>query len=393
MASATRVPLRVGISGTGFIARGLAGLLAVDPARWLLGPVLTRRDPAQVRGFDGLELTRDPERLIAGSDVVVECSGHVAAAHAVVAAAVARQRPVLTMNAEFQATLGADFADTGLVFEAQGDQPGSIVALAHEARLMGFEPLVYGSQKGFLDHTPTRANMEYWADRQGISLAAVTAFTDGTKVQIEHALVADALGAGIARQGLLGPVAVCLTEGAEEIARAARAQGQPLSDYVQQPGGRGEVFILATHPAPPATLSYYKLGPGPHYLIVRPYHLGHFEIPLSLANLAAGQPPLLRYPPRPRHSVAAIAKHDLTAGLHIPRAVGSFVLRGEAVDRSALPGHAPIGLIENARLRRPLSAGQVVMLDDLEFADPAVVHLWRAGEPAANVPRLQGNRA
>ncbi|MCC5984013.1 MAG: hypothetical protein JJU42_06580 [Rhodobacteraceae bacterium] len=373
MGIASGAPIRIGISGTGFIARGLAALLAGDPARWRLGPVLTRRDPAQVAGFSGLQITRDPETMIAGCDIVVECSGHVAAARNVIAAALARTKPVLTMNTEFQVTLGAEFAASGMVFEAQGDQPGSIVALAHEVRLMGFAPLVYGAQKGFLNQTPTRADMLHWSAKQGISLQAVTAFTDGTKVQMEHALVADALRVGIARQGLLGPTAQNLTEGAAEIAHVARDRAMPLSDYVLLPGGGGEVFVLATHPAPPAALAYYKLGNGPHYLITRPFHLGHFEIPISLANLASGRPPLLRASNPARHSVAAIAKHDLPAGLHIPRAVGSFVMRGEALERDAVPGHAPIGLIENARLRRPLAAGQMAMMDDLEFAEPVAM--------------------
>lgn len=373
MKIASGTPMRIGISGTGFIARGLAALLAGDPARWRLGPVLTRRDPAQVAGLSGLQITRDPERMVAGCDIVVECSGHVAEARKVIATALARHKPVLTMNTEFQVTLGAEFAESGMVFEAQGDQPGSIVALAHEVGLMGFAPLVYGAQKGFLNRTPSRADMLHWSGKQGISLQAVTAFTDGTKVQMEHALVADALGAGIARQGLLGPRARSLAEGAAGIARVARDRAMALSDYVLVPGGGGEVFILATHPAPPEALEYYKLGGGPHYLITRPFHLGHFEIPISLANLASGRPPLLRASDPARHSVAAIAKDDLPAGLHIHRAVGSFVMRGEALERGAVPGHAPIGLIENARLRRPLGAGQMVMMDDLEFADPVAI--------------------
>ena len=41
--------------------------------------------------------------------------------------------------------------------------------------------------------------MLHWSRRNGISLPMVTAFTDGTKLQIEQALVANGLGATIAR--------------------------------------------------------------------------------------------------------------------------------------------------------------------------------------------------
>lgn len=371
-------PLRIAISGTGFVARGLARLLAADPARWRLGPVLTRRDPARVAGLDGLALTTDPEAGAAGCDILVECSGTVGGAARAVAAALDRGLPVLTMNAEFQVTLGAAFAGRGPVLEAAGDQPGCLAALDREVRDMGFRPLVYGSQKGFLNHHPAPAEMDYWARRQGISLPAVTAFTDGSKVQVEAALVADALGAGIARRGLVGPRAAVLAEGAERL--AALATGGPLADYVLQPGGRGEVFILAAHDNAGAELAYYKLGRGPHYLIVRPFHLGHFEIPGSLRALAEGRTEgLLRASPQPRHTVLAVAKRDLAAGTEVARGMGSFLLRGEAARRAEHPGHLPLGLVENARLRRPVAAGQVLGLEDVELADPAALRLWQGG--------------
>lgn len=370
-------PPRVAISGTGFIARGLARLLAARPERWRLGPVLTRRDPGRVQGLDGLAITRDPDAA-AACDILVECSGHVGAAATAIGAALDRGRPVLTMNAEFHATLGPALAGRGMLAEAVGDQPGSLAALDREVRAMGFTPLVYGSQKGFLDHHPTRAEMALWAARQGITLTAVTAFTDGSKLQLEQALVADALGAGIARQGLLGPAAATLEDGAATLAAAAEAAGRPLADYILKPHGRGEVFVIARHDNAGAELAYYKLGTGPHYLILRPYHLGHFEIPASLEALLRGDTAaLLRPPARPAHSVLAIAKRDLAAGTRITRGLGSFELRGEAARRDAHPGHAPLGLIENARLRRPVTAGTVLQLADLELPDRAALALWQ----------------
>lgn len=372
-------PTRIGLSGTGFIARGIAGLLAQDPARYTVTAALTRRAPSEVAPMPGgVPVTDAPGRLIEGADVIVECSGTVGGAARVVAAALEAGLPVLTMNAEFQLTLGPAFHGRGRIDESRGDQPGSIAALAEEARLMGFRPLVYGSQKGFLNPDPTPDEMAYWARRSGISLAAVTAFTDGTKVQIEQALVANALGAGIARRNLLGPAAEDLAAGAEVLAEAAAQAGGPLSDYVLQPGGAGDVFVLATHPGPPEALRYYKLGEGPHYLLRRPYHLGHLEVPLSLSRLVEGRAPLMPPAPTARVSVAAVAKRDLPAGTRIERAMGSFDLRGEAVVAADAPGHCPIGLLDGARLTRPVARGETLALDGVELADAGALALWQA---------------
>lgn len=372
-------PLRIGLSGSGFVARGLLQLLGTLPGQYTISAVCSRRPASSLEGLgDGFYITDSPLELAETSDLVIECSGKVAAGLQVLQAAVSADKPVLTMNAELQQTIGFAFNGSGLVFEAQGDQPGSIATLAAEVVSMGFKPLVYGSQKGFFDPDPSPASMADWAQRQGISLSAVTSFTDGTKVQIEHALVANALGASIAAPGMVGPRVSELAEGASILADCASRLGSPVSDYVLQPGGKGEVFIVATHDAPPETLAYYKLGQGPFYLLVRPYHLGHLEIPLSIDRLISGRG-LLQAPATMSWSVAAIAKTDLEPGDRIDRGVGSFEVRGQAISIKDHPEHLPIGLIENAVVARNIRRGQVIAFDDLELPDDCPVSLWQAG--------------
>ncbi len=59
---------------------------------------------------------------------------------------------------------------------------------------MGFKPVVYENIKGFLNTSPSKEDMEFWSKRNGTTLGMTTSFTDGTKVQIEQALVANGLG-------------------------------------------------------------------------------------------------------------------------------------------------------------------------------------------------------
>jgi predicted homoserine dehydrogenase-like protein len=175
-----RPQIRVGISGTGFIGRGL--LTAMQHQTGLtVYRILTRRPLDGLRGGPERELvTNSITELIAHSDVVVECSGDVAHATEVVSEALDAQLPVVTMNSEFHVTVGSWFANRGVLTEAAGDQPGALAELAEQAEqatAMGFRPLVYGNLKRFQDNRPSEQSMQYWAKRQGISIEQVTAFT------------------------------------------------------------------------------------------------------------------------------------------------------------------------------------------------------------------------
>jgi len=195
-------PAKIGIVGTGFIGLGLA--VALESMKTLtLSAILTRRDTGSIDSRHRDKLTTSLNRLIDQSDLIVECTGDAIYATEIVDRVLSAGRPIVTMNSEFHVTTGSYFTDRGVLTESQGDQPGSIAALAEQAREMGLEPVVYGNRKGFYNPDPTLEQMQYWAAAQGISLRQVTSFTDGTKIQIEAALVANGLGARIAQNGLL----------------------------------------------------------------------------------------------------------------------------------------------------------------------------------------------
>lgn len=381
-------PARVGIAGTGFIARGLVEVLARHPAL-RLGRVLTRTDAAHRGDFPRRELlTRSIAELVDTSDVVVECSGDVVRATDVVEHVLAAGRPVVTMNSELHVTTGSWFAARSAgrpVFtEAEGDQPGSLAAFAERAADMGFQPLVFGNVKGYLERDPGPQAMAEWAERLGISVRACTAFTDGTKVQIEQALAANGLGATIAREGLLGPSAATIREGAERLGAAAAEIGRPISDFVLAPGAPPGIFLCATHDGSQrAALQYLKLGPGPRYVLVQEYHLVHLEIPRTIARVLCGGGPLLDNSARPEVGVAAEAKRTLEPGERIARGIGSFEVRGRAIRLRERPGHVPIGLLADAVLRRRVPAGELVALDDVELEEGTALRAWREIEARA----------
>lgn len=382
-------PLRIGVVGTGFIASGLLAVVAARADIRVTGQ-LTRRPLSQVRSVRPELLTRSVDELVEAADVIVECSGTVRHAAEVVAAAMAAGKPVVTMNSEFHVTVGSHFVgDGGLLTEAEGDQSGSLAALAEEARDMGFEPRIFGNTKGYLNLNPTREDMVYWAGRQGIRLEQVTAFTDGTKVQIEQALVANGLGGTILRTGLMGPRADTVAEGVELLWAEASGVARPCADFVVTPQWPGSIFVSATHStADPATLAYFKLGPGPLYTLVRPYHLCFLEIGKTLNRLRQGRGVLLDNSSRPRISVAAVAKSDLPAGTRIARGIGGFEVRGESVRIVEHRDHVPIGLLEDAVVTAPVTAGQRLSWADIEVPDSLALAAWRG-----IVDRAEGGEA
>lgn len=373
------VETRVGIVGTGYIARGLTYALRNDGSLEV-SKVLTRRNPEQVKdlGVKRRQITTSPHELIDNSDIIVECSGDPVYATAVVSEAMDAGIKIVTMDSELQITSGSWLAKKGLITEAEGDQPGSIAALHREVLAMGFEPVVLGNIKGFLNHSPTKDEMRYWASRQGISLDQVTSFTDGTKIQIEQTLVANGLGASIAQQGMLGIECVDYQDGAKRLAERADALGVKISDYVLSPKSPAGVFITAKHKAEQAPyLRYYKLGEGPYYVLTRPFHLCHLEISKTIRQVLRGEGVLLNNGENPQISVATIAKRRLMPGEIVKRGIGSFMVRGEAIKIAENPQHVPIGLVFDVVLKRYVEPGQVITFDDIEISESQALVAWQ----------------
>lgn len=379
MSLLTKRQYRVGIIGTGFIARGLTLVLQHHP-RLTVSSVLTRRDPETVDGLSvgPTRVTKEIDEVIRGSDLVVECSGDVVHGTDMVERVLAAGLPVVTMDSELQIVSGTILARRGTFVEAQGDQPGSLAALDAEVRSMGFVPIVYGNIKRFLNLNPEKDEMDYWAKRQGISLDQVTAFTDGTKVQIEQALVANALGATIACRNLSGIACTAVEDGAHRLGEIAESIGKPISDYLLCPTGPAGIFVVARHDeAQKSYLEYLKLGTGPHYVIIRPYHLCHLEIPKTILDVLTGAATwTFNNGQRPSVQVVTVAKRQIEKGEFLRRGLGSFTVRGEAVKIASCPNGVPVGLLQNATFVRPVPEGQIVTFADVELPSTRAGAMW-----------------
>ena len=261
--------------------------------------------------------------------------------------------------------------------EVPGDQPGSQAALKEEAIELGFKPLVFGNMKGFLNHHPTLEEMKFWGKKQGISLSMVTSFTDGTKLQLEQALVANGLDADIARTGLVGPEMDDVQAAADLLAEHAQTTGRAISDYILSRNLQHGVFVVGTHDQEQqACLSYLKLGNGPNYVVRKSSIFAHMEIIKTIRRVVEQGRVLLNNSECPRISVAAVAKQKLTRGTRIGIGIGSFDVRGVAVRIAENADHVPIGLLQNVAIKRAVETEQILDLDDVELDESLALSAW-----------------
>lgn len=368
--------IRLGVVGSGFIASNLVSSL-VRHEGMTASRILTRRPVDQVDGFPEKTVTNSLDDLISHSDVVVECSGDPIWATDIVDSAVSAGRPVVTMNTEFHITTGSSFVGKGLVTEAEGDQPGCLAALHRDAVAMGFEPVVYGNMKGFLNPDPTPDEMEFWGAKQGISLSMVTSFTDGTKVQAEQILVANHFGAMLGQEGMIGATVSGLDEASRILVDGYENVGHPIADFVVDGGLPHGVFIVATHDeAQGPALEYYKMGQGPYYTLIKNNIFVHLEIPKTVREVMEAGTILLDNSSAPKSSLGAITKRAVAKGTHIERAIGSFEFRGHAVAVQDYPDHVPIGLLQDGEVVQDLEPGNIVLAEHVSLPDSLAVRLW-----------------
>ncbi|QVY65627.1 dTDP-4-dehydrorhamnose reductase [Polaribacter sp. Q13] len=369
---------KIGIIGSGFIGSGLAKLLA-ENKNYDISGILTRSDARKRNDFAQHSfLTNSLEDLIESSDLIVECSGDAIYATESIDKILKASIPVVTMNSEFHVTTGSYFVDKGLVTEAEGDQPGVQAILHEEALEMGFKPLVYANIKGYLNEKPTLKDMIYWGNKSNLSLEMVTSFTDGTKVEIEQVLVANGLGAGIIQEGLVKLSNDNMLEGGSILADKAKELGYPVSDYLLSSKLPAGVFLMVEHDEDQkGSLKYYKLGDGPYYVLERTYHLCHFEIIKTIKRVLTGGGVLLNNSKKPKFSVAAVAKRDLKVGDKIQKGIGSFDVRGTAVEIVNNLSHVPIGLIANATIIKEVKEGEKITFDDIDIPESLALKVWK----------------
>jgi predicted homoserine dehydrogenase-like protein len=396
-------PIRVGMVGAGFMARGIARQMlqytkgmelaaisnrALDRARTAYAEA-GECEVVHVTSAEELDnciargqraITDDPMLLCHAQriDVILEVTGTIEFSAGVVMRAIAQRKHVVMMNAELDGTLGpilkvyADRAGV-VITNTEGDQPGVIMNLYRWVKGLGIRPVLCGNIKGLHDPYRNPTTQDAFARRWGMKAPMVTSFADGTKISFENAIVANATGMRVAKRGMHGPVVEAGTpiqQAVDWYAPDDLLVGSGIVDYCVGAMPNPGVFVLGTTEDTTEThyLSLYKMGPGPLYCFYWPYHLCHFEVPFTVARAAIFGDAAITPLGTPRVDVVAAAKRDLRAG-EILDGLGHYMTYGvcenaETVQEEHL---LPIGLAEGCRLRRDVTRDDVLGYDDVEM--------------------------
>ncbi len=319
-------------------------------------------------------------------DVLVESTNTIEFALHACLGAIRKKAHVVLMNAEVDLAFGpllrieAEKSGVTVTSDA-GDQHGVLSTMIEEIKLWGFDISMAGNIKGFLRRHATASSLAEEARVRNLNPIQCCAYTDGTKLNIEMAVLANGLGLQPFTRGMEGPKAGDVREVFSKF-DFTRYGDTGVVDYIlgAEPGGGVFVVGRCEDKLQSQYLEYYKLGDGPFYLFYRPYHLCHLETPRAIWRSAECNDPILVPQLERPTDVFSFAKKDLMPGDSISRAIGGDEIYGlidkqEIADQSGL---IPIWLLDTEgdakpRLKRPVAIDEAITWDDIELPDSPIV--------------------
>ncbi len=334
-------------------------------------------------------------------DVVIDATGNPGVGAELSLTAIRHGKHVVMMNVEADVTVGPmlarEAAGAGVCYSlGAGDEPSAAMELIEFVRGLGYPIVAAGKGK----NNPLRfdakpADYEEEARRRHMNPRMLVEFVDGSKTMIEMCAIANATGLLPDRPGMHGPDATI-----EQLARVLvpRSDGGVLSrsgvvDYSVGKGVAPGVFVVikAPHPRVHERLRDLKMGDGPYFTFVRPYHLTSLEVPLTAASLVLHRRPHMVPLPVPVAECGCVAKEALAPGVTLGK-IGEDHYRGwiATVEQARAAGMLPMGLAERAVVTRPIAVGETLTYENCRVDETMrIVKLrraqdaWLAGEQAA----------
>lgn len=417
-------PIRVGVSGAGWIGSGFVAQAAHVPG--MMVNVLADADTAAAHAAfvaigippeqiaeasaagPAMDALRIGKRVITGDyrlaaqleavDIVADVTPSPATGAETAHACIQHGKNIVMVNIEADVTVGRILKRlaerAGMLYTvSSGDEPGCLAELYEFVVTLGFEPIVIGKGKNNPLNTAatpdTVAESARKADKDPFQVAS---YVDGTKTMFEMTCAANATGCRPMQRGMVGPEASLET--VSDIFALAEDGGiTPFPgcvDFVQGPAMAGGVFITArcNDPRLAADLRYLKVTGdrargGKYFTFFRPYHLWFIEAPISVARAHLYGERWLVPQDRPVAEVMTVAKRDLPPGGRLDD-FGGYTFYG-IMERAGLAralNALPVGLAPGARIVRPVLAGQVVTWDDVALDEASTVVRLRREQDA-----------
>ena len=401
---AERNPIRVAVVGAGgSMGKGICLQTKLTPGLQLVAAVdinvKTAEEAASLSEYPGVLFNNKLSQIFReiDIDVLVEATNTVEFAAEACIEALKRKIHVVLMNAEVDLLLRPYLhhlaEENGVVITSDaGDQHGVVARMAEEIQMWGFDLVMLGNIKGFLNPYASINGMRKEAAKRYLNVVQCVAYTDGTKLNFEQALLANGFGMLPWQRGMLGPKCDDVNEVFDKfdftILEGMRRGG--CVDYIlgAKPGGGVFVIGYCEDRLQQQYLEYYKRGKGPYYLFYRPYHLCHLETPWAIANAFLYGKKILE-PKGKLTDVFAFAKKDLHKGLAIGHGIGSDEFYGMIDNSENSKDLVPIALLETKCetkpiLERNLDRDRSLTWRDIDFNSSKLFSLYQKQENYLN---------
>ena len=286
---------------------------------------------------------------------------------------------LIMMNYEADLIFGSYLMDKaqkmGLVYTVcDGDQPAVIKRILEEIEFMQFKPVMAGNIKGFLDRYASATSIKPEAEKRDLDPKMCASYSDGSKLCVEMAVMANGIDGYTAVPGMLGPKMNSIHDIFDHIDFEKVWNGKnPLVDYVLGAKPYGGVFAVGytDHPYQKSTLSWLppNMGEGPFYLFYRPYHLCHFEFAATVAEAVINKRAVLKPDYGFNTDVYSYAKKDLRKGETLDGMGGdcSYGLIENCKDEDKSKLSLPICLAEDVTLKRDIPKDSKIYLEDINY--------------------------
>ena len=413
-------PVRVALVGGGYMARCIAlqivssvrGMRLVAIANRTVGKAERAFRDAGVTEVSRVSTLAELERAIEQDrhavtddalmlcqsgqiDAVIECTGHVEFGTQVCFEAIRNGKHAILLGAEIDATVGPilkTYADrAGVVYSyTDGDEPGVGMNMYRFLDSMGYQPVLMGQLKGFLDRYRNPATQLELATRIGQNPTVLSCFADGSKLALEAAIMGNATGFVPQVRGMRGYPCAHVNDMLKQFTPDDFAGGG-LVEYALGAAPHTGAFVICMndHPEKRKLMAYLKMGEGPLYMFYTPYHLPPWQIPHSVARAVLFNDPTITPRGAPVCDTVSYAKRDLKAGETLD-GVGGFACYG-MVERHEVcqrENSLPIAISLDCRLKRDIAKDQALSYADIDLPPGRLCDKLRV-EQAARFP-VQG---
>lgn len=320
-------------------------------------------------------------------DAVVDATGVPEVGANVALSAIDNRKHIIMLNIEADSVVGPILykkaQEAGVVYTGTaGDEPGATMELYNFAKGLGFDILAIGKGKNNPLNVEANPDTVYEdAIRKELKPTMLAGFVDGTNTMIELTALANATGFVPDVRGCHG-----IESDIKNLTKvlSLKDEGGILNKYGIVDFVKGiapGVFAIITTRLEEVhkQMEYLNMGPGPNYVLYRPYHLTSLETPITIFEACFYKEATIAPTEGQVTDTVTVAKRDLKSGERLD-SIGGYTVYGviERHEVAKKENLVPIGLIDgNTRIKRDVKKGEFITYDMVELDETKTIYKLR----------------